>query len=95
MSDSTTKNLSPDTNQAFIDYSSRCQSALWAQYSIRDKFAEMDRYYQAEQDQTTDQWRSRLANKRGDSTKFQNLTSPIKMPQVEAAVVPVLQLQLL
>lgn len=86
MSDSTTKNLGEDTNQAFIEYSARCQQALWAQYSIRAKFAEMDRYYQAEQDQTIDQWRSRLANKQGDASKFQNLTAPITMPQVEAAL---------
>ena len=86
MSDSTTKDLGPDTNQAFITYASRCQQAIWSTYTMRDRFEEADRYYMMEQDQTEDQWRSRLANKKGDANKMQNLTAPIIMPQVEAAL---------
>jgi hypothetical protein len=39
-----------------------------------------------EQDQSTEQARAKYANSYGDKTKFQNITVPVVLPQVEAAV---------
>lgn len=45
-----------------------------------------DLSYIRENDWTQEGWRAKLANRYGDPTKFQNVTVPVVMPQVEAAV---------
>lgn len=55
-------------------------------YNMREYFRTIDLAYYREQDQTLENQRARVANKYGDSTKFQNITVPIVMPQVESAV---------
>jgi hypothetical protein len=46
----------------------------------------MDLAYIREGDLSEEQWRARLANRYGDKAKFQNVTVPVVMPIVEAAV---------
>lgn len=46
----------------------------------------IDRAYMRESDLTEEQFKAKLANARGDSTKFQNITLPVIQPQVENAV---------
>lgn len=57
-----------------------------AQWNLRSKFETMDLAYQREQDRSKEQQQARHANAYGDKTKFQNITVPVVLPQVEAAV---------
>lgn len=47
---------------------------------------QIDLAYIREQDWTVESRRAKLANRYGDATKFQDITVPVVMPQVEAAV---------
>lgn len=78
--------LNRDTEQAILTYASKAHNLLLSQYSMRDNLELVDRYYMREMDQTEAHVRSRLANKLGDASKFQDITVPIIMPQVEAAL---------
>lgn len=54
--------------------------------NLREHFRNIDLAYMREQDNTKVHQRAKLANRYGDADKLQNITSPIVMPQVEAAV---------
>ena len=54
---------------------------------MRSRMEHIDKVYQRELDLTTAHLKAKQANKLGDSTRFQNMTVPVVMPQVEAAVV--------
>ena len=56
------------------------------QWNIRTQMRNIDLAYIREQDNTTPHWRARISNNLGDPTKFQNVTVPVVMPQVESAV---------
>lgn len=56
------------------------------QFAIRSNLEMIDRYYAMEGDWGKDNVRSRLANRTGDKSKFQDVTVPIVMPQVRAAL---------
>lgn len=79
-------NLSEDQQRAIITYATMAQSLLINQYSIRTHLEEIDRAYMRETDFSEAQVRARRANRSGDAKKFQNVTVPIIMPQVEAAL---------
>lgn len=72
--------------EGFIGFLKAARLAQTHTYNMREHFRNIDLAYYREQDQTTEQARAKIANKYGDSTKFQNITVPIVMPQVEAAV---------
>lgn len=55
-------------------------------WNIREQLRQKDLAYMREQDYTPEQWKARLANMAGDPSKFQNVTVPIILPQVEAFV---------
>lgn len=55
--------------------------------AFRNACEEIDRQYMREKNYTTEQWQARLSNMRGDSSKLQDVTVPIIMPQVESALV--------
>ena len=56
------------------------------QWNLREQMRQRDLAYIRENDWTQEHWRAKLANRYGDPTKFQNVTVPVVMPQVEAAV---------
>jgi hypothetical protein len=58
----------------------------YEQWNIREQLRAIDLSYLRETDGTAEQWKAKLANKVGDSSKFQNIVMPVVMPQVEAAV---------
>ncbi len=62
------------------------QNSLYTQYALRGELENIDRIYMREKDWTEDQIKSRIANRKGDSTKIQNVTVPIVMPQVNSAL---------
>lgn len=53
---------------------------------FRHRYETIDKSYQREVDQTEEHLKAQAANKGGDSTRFQNMTVPVVMPQVETAV---------
>lgn len=78
--------LTRDQEQQFIIYATTAQNLLMNQYTIRTALANIDRAYMRELDYTVEQNRARIWNRGGDPTKFQNISVPIVMPQVRAAL---------
>ena len=77
----------PDKSQeAIIQFHRQCYSMLNQQWNIREQMRQVDLSYIRETDWTAAHRKAQLANRYGDSTKFQNVTVPVVMPQVEAAV---------
>lgn len=74
------------SQDAILAFHRQCYSLLNQQWNIRDQLRQIDLAYMRETDYTVEQAKAKLANRRGDSTKFQNITLPIVMPQVESAV---------
>lgn len=84
---SATPIIIPDKSQeALIQFHKQCYSMLNQQWNIRAQMREVDLAYIRETDWTVEHKRAQLANRYGDSSKFQNVTVPVVMPQVEAAV---------
>ena len=79
-------NLSPKAQEAIVQFYRSCASITSASWNIRDQMLEIDKLYMREMDRTMEDAKARLANASGDPTKFQNVTVPIVMPSVEAAV---------
>jgi len=69
-----------------LQYLKTARQAQTTIYNLREHFRNIDLAYQREQDLTEEQWRAKIANKYGDATKYQNVTVPMVMPQVESAV---------
>ena len=77
----------PDqSQQAILQFHRQCYSMLNQQWNIREQMRQVDLAYIRETDWTQAHRRAQLANRYGDSSKFQNVTVPVVMPQVEAAV---------
>lgn len=79
-------NLSPAVEQSLLLYATTANNMLLNQFSLRSQLEEIDRYYMREGDYTAAQLRNRAASKAGDKSKMQDVTVPIVMPQVEAAL---------
>lgn len=77
---------SQKAQEGILEFHKQCYSLLNRQWNIREQLRSIDLAYMRETDCTEEQQKAKLANKRGDSTKFQNITMPVIMPQVEAAV---------
>ena len=78
---------SKDTQKAILAFSRQSRQLLDAQWAIISRLETIDRSYLREVDRTEEQWKARNANRfKGDPTKFQNVTVPVVMPQVEQAV---------
>lgn len=80
----------PQLNQGQINdlltYARLAQEQVISTMSLRSSMEEIDRQYMREKNWTSTQWKARLANYAGDSTKIQDVTIPIVMPQVESAL---------
>ena len=88
MAASTPIPLSAKAQKAFIEfYNSTQDFSSITKDEIRQRLAATDRQYQRELDRTEEHLRAQAANKAGDTSRFQNVTIPVVMPQVEAAVV--------
>lgn len=78
--------INPDTERAILLYSQKAHELLMNQFSLRTNLEQTDRYYMREKDFTEAQLRARLANRIGDANHIQDVTVPIVMPQVRAAL---------
>ena len=74
------------SQEGILAFYRQCYSLLNQQWNIRDQLRNIDLAYMRETDLTSEQAKAKRANLRGDSTKFQNITLPVILPQVEAAV---------
>lgn len=74
------------SQQRVIDFHNQCYSMLNQSWNFREQFRQIDLAYIREQDNTRENRRAQIANTYGDSTKYQNITVPVVLPQVEAAV---------
>src|SRR5438093_11777685 len=78
--------LTDKTDESLKNFLFQCFSQYNQNWSIRDKMREIDLQYQRELDYSIEQFRASQANRKGDKSKFQNITIPIVLPQVEGAV---------
>lgn len=79
-------NLDEKQSEAVLNYAIAAQNLLVNQFSLRTHMEDVDRAYMRENDFTEANIRARKANRAGDAKKFQDITVPIVMPQVEAAL---------
>jgi len=78
--------IKKDSEHSIIVYMQKAQELLLNQFSMRSNLEMIDRYYMREVDWTEENIRAKIANRIGDKRKIQNITVPIVMPQVEAAM---------
>lgn len=79
--------LSKISQDAFVTYYNNTQDVVKQfRNNLRGRLEDIDLAYQREQDRTKEHQRAKAANQSGDSDRFQNVTVPVVMPQVEAAV---------
>lgn len=84
---STVVPLTKKSQAAFIQYYRSVQNLQnVTRQDIRTRLERADKEYQRETDRTEEQRLAKKANREGDSSRFQNMTVPVVMPQVEAAV---------
>ena len=74
------------SQQVILDFCRNMSDQYRAQWNIRDQMKSIDLAYMRETDYTDEQAKAKLANRQGDATKFQNITLPVIMPQIESAV---------
>ena len=78
--------LTPQSQRGLIEFY-KVNASLQAQHwNIKNQMREIDLLYMREKDWTSNNIRAQIANRYGDADKLQNITVPVVMPQVEAAV---------
>ena len=78
--------ITPKSQAAVVEFTKQCHSTMLGQWNLRSKMRQIDLEYQRNNDQTEEHIKAKHANKYGDSSRYQNITVPVVMPQVEAAV---------
>lgn len=78
--------LSKKSQEALLQYHHQCYELQTSNWNLRHQMEKIDRAYMRENDLSNEGAKARLANRYGDPTKFQNITVPVVMPMVEAAV---------
>lgn len=80
--------INKNQEDQIIQYAIRAHELLLNQFSLRQSLEEIDRYYMRENDFTDENIRGRLAARAGNKKQrvMQNVTVPIIMPQVRAAL---------
>ena len=73
---------SQDGIAQYVKHISNYDNSIW---DLREQMRQIDIQYMREADKTRDHQRAKVANKYGDTNRFQNITIPVVMPQVEAA----------
>lgn len=87
MAASTSIPLSPTSQTAFQQFYKNTQ-LLQSSFrsNMRTRMEAIDKAYQREVDESTEHKRAKNANAAGDTSRFQNVTVPVVMPQVETSV---------
>ena len=80
--------LNTKQQSIFVEYYKTIQQNYNVNRSnLRARLEEIDLQYQSQKDKTEEHQRAKAANKAGDTSRYANITVPVVMPQVEAAVV--------
>lgn len=79
--------ISRVAQEGLLQFQKQCYTMLNTQWNVREQMRQIDLAYMREKDQTEIHQKSKLANRYGDSNKFQNITIPVVLPTIEAAVV--------
>lgn len=87
MTATTPININKRSQDAVLMFHRQCHTILNEQWNMREQMRQTDLLYMREKDLTTENSNAKLANRSGDSSRFQNMTLPVVMPQVESAVV--------
>ena len=69
-----------------IEFSKQAYNMLNTSWNVREQMRLIDLAYIREKDWTAEGQKAKIANKYGNSDKFQNITMPVVLPAVEAAV---------
>lgn len=77
---------SQKSQEMLLEFYKQCSSINNQQWNVRSQMEEIDRQYQREVDWTEQQYKAKRANRMGNADKFQNITLPVIMPQVESAL---------
>jgi len=87
MAAATAVSLTKNAQAAFLEYYRAVQATTTINRNQdRGRLERIDRAYQSQNDRTEENLRAERANRQGDATRYQNITVPVVMPQVEAAV---------
>jgi hypothetical protein len=69
-----------------VQYVKACSYLRDEGWQLRQRLEEVDRNYMREYDYTDDQQKAKLANRRGDPNKIQNMQTPLVLEGVETSV---------
>lgn len=87
MAASTEAVLTEKSQKAFLQYYLNTQNiGNVTRNQTRSRFQRIDREYQREVNRTEENRRAERANNLGDTNRYQDMTVPVVMPQVEASV---------
>jgi hypothetical protein len=78
--------LTSKSQEAILQYHRLAYAQLNMQWNLRAQFERIDREVQRENDRTTTQKDAKRANAYGEKDKLQDLTIPVLLPQLTAAV---------
>jgi hypothetical protein len=79
-------NPSTKSQESLLSFLTSAKRQAISSYNIQDVMINIDKLYARETDRTNENRQAKLANKVGDSSKFQNITVPIIATQTESAV---------
>jgi hypothetical protein len=78
--------LSKNSQAALIQYLRSCYQQHNVMYNMRARMLQIDKQYARETNNLEEQARAKAANRAGNQNRFQDITIPVVMPQVESAV---------
>lgn len=78
--------INKKVQEGVLAFHKQTYSMINKQWNIREQMRQIDLAYIREQDQTKEHRQAQISNRLGDQTKLQDVTVPVVMPQVEAAV---------
>ena len=78
--------LSAKSQEGIIQFTKQCKELTSKNWNLKNHMRKVDLAYMREQDLLDENSKSKTANSAGDSSKFQNITVPVVLPQVESAV---------
>jgi len=86
MATNTPIRLSDKSQKAVVAFNRSCCSLVNNQWNLREQLRAADLAYMRELDITVANQRAKIANSYGDADRYQNVTVPVILPAVEAAV---------
>lgn len=78
--------LAPKSQEGLLQYLRSCISQHDTQWNLREQMQRIDQAYAREAEFSVENERAKGANRNGDKDRYQNITLPVVMPQVESAV---------